>query len=71
MLTQEELDNRFNYHAPSSEEKQQAHSAIRSECKKLAEFMNIMLPESREKALVMTKLEELMFWANACEARSN
>lgn len=29
------------------------------------------LPDSREKSLSITKLEECMMWANACVARND
>jgi hypothetical protein len=37
--------------------------------RQLADALNESLPEGREKAVVMTKLEEVMFWANAAVAR--
>lgn len=64
-----ELDSRFDYHAPDGE-KTIAHQVIRDHCKTLATILNILLPEGREKALAMTKLEEVMFWSNAAVARN-
>lgn len=67
-MTEAEIDNRFNYHKPN-EEKVFRHETIRDNCKDLASFFNDVLPESREKSLAITKVEEAMFWANACVAR--
>lgn len=68
-MDQSDIDNRFDFHPATTEGKQEAHSAIRSECKKLAEFLNMMLPDGREKSLAITNLEQVMFWSNAAEAR--
>lgn len=66
-----DIENRFAFHAATTEEKRDAHTSIRQACRKLADEMNERLPEGREKALVVTKLEEVMFWANAAIARQN
>lgn len=66
-----DIENRFAFHAATTEEKRDAHTSVRQQCKALADEMNYQLPEGREKAVVMTKLEEVMFWANASLARSN
>jgi len=63
-----ELRNRFRYHAPSASRAIQ-HENIRDLLFQVAGYLNDNLPEGREKALVMTKLEEVMFWANAAIAR--
>jgi hypothetical protein len=64
-----ELANRFVYHPPVGTGKIMAHQAVREGLADMAQRMNDWLPEGREKALVMTKLEEAMFWANAAIAR--
>ena len=64
-----DLENRFTYHAPD-ESKKVAHETARGACRTLAEALNAMLPEGREKALAFTHLEETMFWANAALARN-
>lgn len=64
-----ELRNRFRYHAPTPARAAQ-HEKIRNMMSQVAGYLNDDLPEGREKALVMTKLEEVMFWANAAIARS-
>lgn len=63
-----ELLNRFEYHAPD-EAKKVDHEQVRSRIGILTLTFDEMLPDGREKALAITKLEEAMFWANAAIAR--
>lgn len=64
-----DLENRFTFHPADTYERKDSHAAVRARCLYLAKAFNEELPEGREKALVMTKLEEVMFWANAAVAR--
>lgn len=64
-----DLEHRFAYHAPTTEEKKNAHSAVRTKCLELAKFINEKVPEGREKSLAVTHLEEVMLWSNAAIAR--
>jgi hypothetical protein len=68
-MTQDELENRFSYHAPD-EEKADLHANMRSLFGQVAGYINRFMPESREKSVVITKLEEAMFWTNAGIARN-
>ena len=65
----EDLDHRFNYHAPDDTARGQ-HQMVRDTMKGAALDMTTLLPNGREKSLCMTKLEEAMFWANAAIARN-
>jgi hypothetical protein len=69
MMNDVELANRFAYHRPKSEEIAKTHAAVREMCLEVAEDFNHILPDSREKSLAMTHLEEAMMWANAAIAR--
>jgi len=69
-FTADDLDNRFEYHPPRSAARAGAHTTVRTACKDVARQFNEFLPDGREKAVVMTRLEEVMFWANAALARS-
>jgi hypothetical protein len=64
-----DLQNRFTYHAPK-EGQPEIYTDLRNHAHELAIHINIACPESREKSLAITKLEEAIFWANAAIARS-
>ncbi|MGW4728839.1 Acb2/Tad1 domain-containing protein [Streptomyces shenzhenensis] len=66
----EDIAHRFAFHAATTQEKRDEHTSVRQACRRLADELNERLPEGREKALVVTKLEEVMFWANAAIART-
>lgn len=68
MPTPEDLANRFAYHAPTGGKKEK-HEAIRNDCHELAKKIAASVPEGREQATAITKLEEAMMWANAGIAR--
>lgn len=65
----EELHGRFIYYPVDTEKRQKDHGFVRMSLEDVAHKLNETLPEGREKSLVMTKLEEAMFWANAAIAR--
>lgn len=66
----DEIDNRFGYHR-SDEAKALAHENYCEAVKALVHTANALLPDGREKALVMTHLEDATFWGNAAIARSH
>lgn len=63
------IENDFTYHPPTPE-KGELHEEVRTTFKSVAHYMDELLPNSREKALVLTKLEEALLWANAAIARN-
>lgn len=65
----DDLDNRFEYHPPLTEDRRLAHETVRHMCRELAHHVDEVVPDGREKALAVTKIEEVMFWANAGLAR--
>jgi hypothetical protein len=65
-----DLNNRFQYHRPD-EATAEKHQSVRTSVQFLANGLNELLPEGREKSLAITHLEETMFWSNAAIARSN
>ena len=69
MIDPAEVAHRFAFHAAITQERRDEHSSVRQQCYRLAESLNDALPDGREKAVVLTKLEEVMFWANAAIAR--
>lgn len=67
----QDLINRFKFHPADTEKKAQAHEKVRQLCLNAAVYLNDLVPEGREKALALTKMEEVMFWANAGLARQD
>lgn len=68
---EEDIENRFQFHQPSTDKTRSMHEWVRASCKSFAYDLSEVLPKSREASLVLTKLEELMFWANAAIARTH
>ena len=63
------IENAFTYHAPKKGQPEK-YGRIRSMAKDLAYLIDELVPDSREKSLAMTKLEEATMWANAGIARN-
>lgn len=60
----EDLENRFTYHAPDGFQAS-LYPMIRNKAKELAYLIDECVPSGREKSLALTKLEEVVMWANA------
>lgn len=67
-MEKSDIDNRFMYHSPKDDQPAK-YVAIRDKTKELAYLINDLCPESREKSLAITALEESTMWANASIAR--
>lgn len=67
--TQADIDKRFTYHPPKGDQPER-YIRLRDEAKMLAELICEFCPNSRERSLALTKLEEAIFWANASIARN-
>jgi hypothetical protein len=67
-MESDELTIRFTYHAPKGNQPKK-YEAIRNLGLDMAIGVDDMCPESREKSLAMTKIEEAVMWANAAIAR--
>jgi hypothetical protein len=64
-----DLENRFTYHPPKNNQAAR-YETLRSQAKELAYAIDGACPDSREKSLALTHLEEAVMWANASIARN-
>ena len=69
--THEALNRRFSYHKPPDDNPLigNTHQFIRDKLLVVAQDILDSTPSCMEQCMVMTKLEEAMFWANAAVAR--
>jgi len=63
------IKNNFTYHPPKGDQPQR-YEEIRGSAMLLADLIDLTCPDSREKSLAFTKLEESVMWANASIARN-
>ena len=63
------IENAFTYHPPKYGQPEK-YSIIRKQAMGLAYLIDEIVPDSREKSLAITKLEECVMWANAGIARN-
>ena len=57
------LENSFTYHTPKDNQPQR-YEAIRNKAKELAQMIDELCPNSREKSIAQTNLEQAIMWAN-------
>ena len=63
-MTDEQIENTFTYHRPFGNQPQR-YEDLRNEAKSLAKTIQQACPESREKSLAITSLQQAIIWANA------
>ena len=63
-MNNEQIDNTFTYHKPFGNQPQR-YAQIRVDAKVLAHTIQDCCPESREKSLALTNLQQAVMWANA------
>lgn len=64
-----DIEKNFTYHPPKPGQPER-YGVIRMEAKELAMVIDKCCPDSRERSLAFTKLEEAVMWANAAIARN-
>lgn len=69
MTKSEQIENAFTYHAPKGDQAER-YGVIREHAKQYAQFLLDTCPESRELSVAITKLDEVVFWANASIVRN-
>lgn len=64
-----DIERNFSYHPPKPGQPER-YAAIRAKAKELAELIDAECPQSRERSIAMTDLENCVMWANAAIARN-
>ena len=68
-MEQKEIETRFTYHEPKGDWQMRRYEEIRKRAREFALYLSASCPECRELSLAITKLEEVVMWANAAIAR--
>ena len=66
-MTNEQIESLFTYHRPFGDQATR-YERIRSAAIAMAGFIQGNCPESREKSLALTNLQQAIMWANAAIA---
>lgn len=66
-MTTNELENIFTYHAPHGDQADR-YERLRAAGKALAETIVVLCPNSRERSLAITAVQQAIIWANAAIA---
>jgi hypothetical protein len=64
MFTEDQIKNIFTYHKPKADQPER-YEKLREGARLLAQGINELCPESREKSLAITNLQQAVMWANA------
>lgn len=68
-MDNKQIQNNFKYHEPKKGQSEK-YVSLRSKARELAVLINELCPDSREKALAITNLEQASMWSNAAIARN-
>lgn len=68
-MTPAQIENNFQYHKPIGDQ-QERYGELRQKARELAFTIQALCPESREKSVAFTNLEQAVMWANASIARN-
>lgn len=63
-MTTEQIQDTFTYRAPTGDQATR-YSELRADAKAFAFSIQSRCPESREKSLALTNLQQVVMWANA------
>jgi hypothetical protein len=69
-MDQETIDNNFTYHKPMPTDLIK-FERLRNMAKEYSELVNELCPDSREKSIAITKIEESNMWSNASIVRDS
>lgn len=64
-----DIEHIFKYHSPKDNQPER-YEKIRAKAKELAVLYLDNCPDSRERSVALTNLEQSVFWANASVARN-
>ncbi len=65
-----EIQNRFGYHRATAYSAP-LHAEVRNQFMKIANILDGLIPDGRDKATAFTKLQEAMHWSNSAIAMQN
>ncbi len=59
-----DVENVFTYHRPFGSQPQR-YEILRAQARAIASYIDKSCPDSREKSLALTNLQQAIMWANA------